>query len=136
MAKQNKGESRAEASSGREEGLSKSAQRAKWIDSVDEHEDKPGQTLATRNHEVICKWAEERGGKPATVSGTEHGDRAGVLRFNFPGFGESDRVQEIAWEEWFRPFDERNLVFLYQEHKANGDTSNFFRLDNPEREDA
>lgn len=117
-----------------EEGLSRSAQKAKWIHSPDEHEDRPGQTLATRSHEVIRRWAEARGAKPATVSGTEHEGRAGVLRFNFPGFDED--LEEIAWDEWFQPFDERNLVFLFQEHRANGEPSNFFRLDNPAREDA
>ncbi|WAS94584.1 hypothetical protein [Nannocystis punicea] len=118
-----------------EEGRSRSTQRAKWIRSVDEHEDRPGQTLATRNHDVICRWAEARGANPATVSSTEHEGRAGVLRFDFPGFG-GENLEEIEWEEWFKPFDERRLVFLYQEHKANGDTSTFFRLDNPNREDA
>ncbi|WP_434420580.1 hypothetical protein [Nannocystis pusilla] len=118
-----------------EEGLSTSTRRAKWIHSVDEHEDRPGQTLATRNHDVICRWAEERRANPATVSSTEHGGRAGVLRFDFPGFG-GENLEEIEWEEWFKPFDERRLVFLYQEHKASGEPSNFFRLDNPNREDA
>lgn len=117
-----------------QEGLSRSTQRAKWIRSVDEREDRPGQTLATRSHEVICQWAKERDARPATVSGTEHDDRAGVLRFNFPGFHEG--LQEIEWDDWFRSFDERQLVFLFQEHRAGGGTSNFFRLDNPEREDA
>ncbi|SRR5579884_1204884 len=117
-----------------ESGLSDSAKRAKWIDSPDDHEDRNGQTLATRNHEVIQKWAEARGAMPATVAGTEHGDRAGVLRMNFPGYG-GDDLQEISWDEWFRPFDERNLVFLFQENKSDGSESNFFRLDNPDRED-
>src|SRR5687768_10368826 len=80
-------EREASGSGNEEEGLSNSTQRAKWIDSVDEHEDRPGQTLATRNHDVICRWAEERRANPATVSSTEHGGRAGVLRFDFPGFG-------------------------------------------------
>jgi|SRR5579884_2752341 len=118
-----------------EAGLSESTKRAHWINSPDEHEERQGQTLATRNHDVIRKWAEERGGVPSTVPGTEHGDHKGVLRFNFPGYG-GDNLEEISWEEWFRPFDERNLVFLFQEHKADGSESNFFRLDNPEREDA
>lgn len=138
MPKQDKGASQreedAEFIEEHGEGLSKSTQRAKWIHSVDEHEDRPGQTLATRAHDVIRRWAKERGAKPATVSGGEEQDRPRVLRLNFPGFDES--LQEIEWEEWFRPFDERQLVFLYQEHKANGATSTFFRLDNPEREDA
>lgn len=108
----------------------------KWINSPEEHADRPGQTLATRNHEVIMRWAEERKAQPATVEGTGPGDRAGVLRFDFPGFGGGRRLKPISWDEWFRPFDERNLTFLYQEQLRSGAQSNFFRLENPEREDA
>jgi len=43
---------------------------------------------------------------------------------------------DIPWEEWFKTFDERELVFIYQEKLANGNQSNFFRFDNPHREDA
>ena len=106
----------------------------KWIHNVDEHEDKPGQSLVTRSHEVIQRWAEERGGRPATVAGTGPGERPGVLRFVFQDGG--DRLEEISWDDFFAVFDERNLVFLYQEQKSDGAQSNFFRLDNPEREDA
>lgn len=114
--------------------LSKTAVRyAKWIHSPDEHEDRPGQSLATREREVIRKWAEERGAKPATVPGTEHGGRPGVLRFNFPDYG-GESLEEISWNEWFSSFDERQLVFLFQEHLSDGTESNFFRLDSPERE--
>lgn len=115
------------------DGLSKSTLRARWIHSPDEHEDHPGQTLATRSHEVIKHWAGERKAKPATVPGTEHGKRPGVLRFNFPGYGGED-LQEIGWDEWFKPFDERDLVFIFQEHTSDGAQSNFFHLDNPDRE--
>jgi hypothetical protein len=117
------------------EGLSDTARKyAKWVHSEDEHEDRPGQTLATRSHDVIRHWADERDAKPATVPGTEHEGRAGVLRFDFPGF-ESRNLEELAWDQWFETFDARNLVFLFQERKADGSQSNFFRLDNPERED-
>lgn len=116
------------------QGLSRSTQRAKWMHSPDEHEDRPGQTLATRHHDVIRRWAEERGAKPATVPGSEHNGRPGVLRFDFPGYG-GQSLKETSWDEWFRTFDERHLVFLFQEHKADGKLSNFFQLDNPERED-
>lgn len=114
--------------------LSDSTMRARWIHSTDEHAERPGQTLATQSHEVIQTWAEERGGRPATVPDTEHDGRPGVLRMVFTREG-SDRLQEIDWEEWFRPFDERELVFVYQEMKKDGSQSNFFRLDNPEREE-
>ncbi len=113
--------------------LSKTTLRAKWIHAVDEHEDHTGQSLATRSHEVIRQWAEDRGAQPSTVPGTEHQGRAGVLRFNFPGYG-GQTLEAIDWEDWFRTFDERDLVFIYQEHKADGRTSNFFKLDSPHRE--
>jgi len=117
------------------ERLSDSTQNAKWIGSQDDHEEHAGQSLVTRNYEVIKQWAEERGAKPATVPGTEHGRTLGVLRFNFPGFGGKD-LQETSWEEWLRTFDERKLVFLFQERLKNGNQSNFFRLESPLREDA
>ncbi|WP_055477716.1 hypothetical protein [Sphaerimonospora mesophila] len=105
------------------------------ISSVDEHEERPGRSLITTDHEVIKRWAEERGGRPATVPGTEHEGRPGVLRFDFPGYGGGD-LKEITWDEWFETFEARNLNFLYQEHKKDGGQSNFFRLENPDREDA
>lgn len=119
-----------------EDQLSKTTTRyAKWVNNVDEHEDRPGQSLATRNHEVIQQWVEARGGVPATVPETEHEGRPGVLRFIFDDNG-NDRLQEIPWDDFFRTFDERELVFLFQEHKADGNESTFFRFDNPHREDA
>jgi hypothetical protein len=46
------------------EKLSQTTLRAKWTHSPDEHEDRPGQTLATRSHEVIRSWADARGAQP------------------------------------------------------------------------
>jgi hypothetical protein len=106
----------------------------KEITSTGEHEDRPGQTLVTTNHEVIRQWAEERSAKPETVPGSEYEGRPGRLRFDFPGYGGQD-LKEISWDDWFRTFDERKLNFIYQEHKADGSQSNFFRLENPGRGD-
>jgi hypothetical protein len=106
----------------------------KTIKEPNEHEDHPGQSLATINHEVITNWAEERKAVPATIPGTEHEGRPGVLRFNFPGYG-GEGLEQISWDDWFRSFDQRELTFLYQEHLSNGKTSNFFKLDNPNREE-
>jgi len=104
------------------------------VTSLDDDPERAGRSLVTTSHEVIRHWAEERGGAPATVEGTEHGDRAGVLRFDF---GErTDKLRHITWEEWFRTFDERHLNFIYQEERKDGRQSTFFRLENPEREDA
>lgn len=113
--------------------LSRTTLTAKWINQPGEQADRPGQSLATRSHEVIEHWAEERKAVPATVPGTEHGGRPGVLRFNFPGHGGKD-LQEISWDEWFKTFDARHLVFVFQQTKADGDQSNFFMFDSPERE--
>jgi hypothetical protein len=117
------------------DNLSSSTLRARWIRRENEHEERQGQTLATRDHEVIRRWAEERGATPATVPGTQHGKDLGVLRFDFPGFGGRE-LEQVSWEDWFRTFDNRKLTFLFQEHKKDGVTSNFFRLDSPLREAA
>ncbi len=115
------------------DNLSYTTKHAKWINAVDQHEDHPGQSLATRSHAVIEHWAKERNAVPATVPGTEHEDRAGVLRFNFPGYG-GRKLKEISWQEWFKTFDDRHLVFIFQEHMKNGNMSNFFQMDSPFRE--
>jgi len=116
--------------------LSDSTIRAKWIHSPEEHADHDGQMLATRSHEVIEHWTEStnRDGHPATVPGTEHGDRPSVLRIAF-GQGEGGDLEEISWDDWFCSFDNRDLVFVYQDRKRDDSPSTFFRLDNPERED-
>jgi hypothetical protein len=84
----------------------------------------------TTDHDEIRRWAEERGGRPATVAGTEAGgEDAGVLRIDFPG-GEEDRLEEISWDEFFRKFDDENLAFLYQEQVKDGGESRFHKFVN------
>jgi len=112
--------------------LSRSTQHAKWIHSTDDHEDHTGQTLATRNPDVIRQWADERKAQPATTPGGDT-ERPRVLRFDFPGYDRE--LQAISWDAWLRTFAERDLVFLYQEHMKAGNQSNFFRLDSPHREE-
>ncbi len=104
------------------------------IDSPDDRPERAGRSLVTRNHEVIRGWAEERGATPASVDGSEHDGHLGVLRFDFPG-GSTDLV-EVSWDEWFEAFDARRLNFIYQETTTDGNQSNFFRLENPGRDDA
>lgn len=64
---------------------------------------------------------------------TKRKEHPRVLRLDFPPYGEG--LQDIDWDAWFRTFDERNLIFMFQEHLRNGRQSNFFRLANPEHED-
>ena len=67
-------------------------------------------------------------GRPATVRGTEGGDDAGVLRIDFPGGAGEDQLEHIGWDDWFATFEDARLAFLYQEEKASGEDSTFFRL--------
>jgi hypothetical protein len=56
-----------------------------------------------------------------------------VLRFDFPDY--DDGLQPVSWDAWLRVFQDRELVFLFQQHRKDGRQSNFFRLDSPYRED-
>jgi hypothetical protein len=86
-------------------------------------------TRTTTDHEAIRRWAEQRGGRPAVVRGTGDGDGdAGVLRIDFPGGAGDDELEPISWDEWFRKFEEENLAFLYQDRRAGGQDSTFFKL--------
>jgi hypothetical protein len=85
-------------------------------------------STTTTNHDEIRRWVEEHGGKPASVRGTEGGDEAGVLRIDFPGGSGTDQLEHISWDDWFQKFEESNLAFLYQEEKASGEDSTFFKL--------
>ena len=84
----------------------------------------------TTDHDEIRAWVEQHDGTPATVKGTGEGDEAGVLRIDFPGGAGSDRLEPIEWDDWFTKFDEAGLAFVYQEHKADGSDSTFFKLVN------
>lgn len=113
---------------------SKSLKYSQEITSPDQAPERPGRSLVTTSHDVIRQWAQARGARPATVEGSEHEGRAGVLRFDV---GDADdRLREISWDEWFETFDSRGLNFIYQEERKDGRQSNFFRLENPTREDA
>jgi hypothetical protein len=85
-------------------------------------------TKTTTDHDEIRKWVEAHDGRPATVKGTESNGEPGVLRIDFPGGAGADQLEPIDWDEWFRKFDENHLAFLYQERKASGEDSTFFKL--------
>jgi hypothetical protein len=106
------------------------AQGPKEITSADQHADRDGQTLVTRNHDVIRAWADARGAVPATVPGTGPAGELGVLRLDVPGYGGQD-LQHVSWDDFFTRFDQRDLRFLYQERTKDGSESNFFRLERP-----
>jgi hypothetical protein len=63
------------------------------------------ESKTTTDHEEIRCWVEERGGVPATVQGTESDGEPGVLRIDFPGYGEEEKLEHISWDEWFDKFE-------------------------------
>ncbi|MEU1980728.1 hypothetical protein [Nocardia sp. NPDC019395] len=88
----------------------------------------PGTTMVTTNHEVIRQWAQRRGANPATTPGSQYDGEVGVLRLDFPHYGGAV-LQPVSWADWFATFDARKLSFRYQELRADGTPSNFFRLE-------
>jgi hypothetical protein len=86
------------------------------------------ESRTTTDHDEIRKWVEEHDGSPASVSDTASGDDPGVLRIDFPGGSGQGELQHIDWDEWFEKFEDSKLAFLYQEHKASGEDSTFFKL--------
>lgn len=86
------------------------------------------ESKTTTDHDAIRQWVEEHDGKPASVRGTEDANDAGVLRIDFPGGAGEDQLEHVEWETWFEKFEDQQLAFLYQEEKASGEDSTFFRL--------
>ncbi|WP_127131561.1 hypothetical protein [Georgenia sp. SYP-B2076] len=82
----------------------------------------------TTDHDEIRRWVEEHDGKPASVRGTERSGEPGVLRIDFPGGAGQMELEHISWDDWFAKFDDGSLAFLYQEQKADGSDSTFFKL--------
>ena len=82
--------------------------------------------VKTTDHETIRQWVEERNGKPASVAGTSKGDEdVGLVGIDFAEDGEDDSLEQISWDEFFEKFEEKQLAFLYQDQKANGEPSTF-----------
>ncbi len=61
----------------------------------------------TRDHVEILEWASKRGADPAIADRT-----GGVLRFRFQR-NRASTLDPVDWDEFFRIFDERGLVFIY-----------------------
>lgn len=82
----------------------------------------------TTDHDTIRRWTEERGGRPAAVHATHTGKDAGILRIDFPEYGNDGKLDEIAWEDFFDKFEKEKLAFLYQDKTKDGGTSRFFKF--------
>ena len=80
----------------------------------------------TIDHETIRRWADERGGYPATVAGTHRGgDDVGVLRI---GFGDEEELEQIDWDEFFNKFEEKSLAMRYRDEPAESGSERFYEF--------
>jgi len=77
----------------------------------------------TTDHKEIRVWAEERGGKPATVKSIGSKDEPGILRLDFEPPDEA--LEPLEWDDFFDKFDKERLAFLYQDRTADGKVSRF-----------
>ena len=84
-------------------------------------------SLMTTDHDEIQRWAEERGGVPATVSGTKRRGEVGVIRIDFPD-GPEPSLEHISWDNWFDKFDENGLALVYQDTTSGGQPSRFNKI--------
>jgi hypothetical protein len=96
----------------KENTMAQAAKRKKAVDY---------EAKRTRDHDIIRRWAEKRGGRPTMVEGTQ------ILRIDFddPDGSRDEKLVPVSWDEFFRVFDERGLEFLYQEHTHDGHISRF-----------
>ncbi len=94
-----------------------------------------GETHTTTDHDVIKRWVQERGGKPASIRETrKRGETAGILRINFPGFSGEEVLEPISWNDFFAKFEQDGLAFQYQEKTGGGELSRFARFVRRENE--
>lgn len=86
------------------------------------------ESKVTTDHKTIQEWVQERGGHPACIKGTGGKHDPGLLRIDFPGYRGDESLEEIAWDEFFKKFDEAELAFVYQEEASKGQLSRFCKL--------
>ena len=82
----------------------------------------------TTDHKHIRVWAEERGGKPATVKSTGSKGEPGILRLDFEPRDEG--LEPLEWDDFFDKFEKEHLAFLYQDRTSDGKVSRFHKFIN------
>jgi hypothetical protein len=88
-----------------------------------------GETKTTTDHDEIRRWAEDRGGSPARIHNAfGAAPTACVLQIDFVHEKYNDDVEPIAWDEFFRLFDQENMVLVYQTETEGGKRSCFGRI--------
>ena len=67
------------------------------------------------DHDEIRRWVEGHGGAPVRARPAGDGGGEGVPQIDFLG-GRGDRsLEPVAWDEWFRMFDDYGLALLVRD---------------------
>jgi hypothetical protein len=88
-----------------------------------------GDTKSTTDHDLIRKWAEDRGGRPVrvlNVFGAQPDESHLRIDFLFDKY--DDGVQQISWDEFFAIFDREGMALVYQTETESGILSRFGRI--------
>src|SRR5690606_12525991 len=75
-------------------------------------------THYTSNHTEIRRWAKRHGARPGIARDTIASRDLDQLTLVLPGERGEENVEFIDWDEFFRRFDEEEMVFVYEERKA------------------
>ena len=78
------------------------------------------------DHDAIRAWAEAREARPSRVKATADGKGGGVLRFDFGD--KEEALEEISWDDFFRIFEDSELVLLEQDETSGGELSRFSKF--------
>jgi hypothetical protein len=69
----------------------------------------------TIDKDEIRRWAEHRGGVPATIRGSVGEDGPGILRISLPAIAVRAHLQALTWDEFFAAVDANELAFMIDE---------------------
>ena len=102
------------------------------VDHQNERDQPVGAIVATDDYQLIRDWAREHSAEPATGEATESGpatvdvkDGGAGIRFNFPA---AARFRPISWDEWFRNFQQHELLFVYERTAPDKTPSGRYRM--------
>ncbi len=82
----------------------------------------------TRDHGIIRRWVEERGGRPAAVKRTRGRDDVSPLCIDLPGYSPRESLEALDWDDFFDRFEQHGLAFLYEDRTHDGELSRYSKL--------
>ncbi len=72
----------------------------------------------TIDHDEIRRWAERRGGVPATIRGSASDGGPGILRIALPTAAVRTNLMALTWDEFFAAVEANELGFMIDERRC------------------